>query len=174
MALFEWDEQTECGDESSNECEALDTITSSKAIRVTDPSSNCEKDLISPQYPAVPVLIGDELTEPRSGSEAHPIPIDRVQEYTGNTVPVLAFRNTAGQLAVWNPPTTCDGKKVIVQDGDFKLIDDVNINIFDESCIGSIADVDYIAGGRLFDDCNGVQRMQMVFFPKDSMCEYCS
>jgi hypothetical protein len=175
MAIFKWDEQTTCGDETPvDTCAPLDAKTSIRSLRGTSIQDGCEVDLIAADYPALACLVGDEQTDARSGSAAHPIPLGKVQKYTGKTIPELFFRNGAGNLASWDPPNTCDNKKVVIDSGSFTYEDDINSNVFSEACIGSIEDVELIAGGTEFVDCNGVTRVKLVFFPKEQFCDICS
>lgn len=173
MAHFEWDDPTSCGEAPPEVCDALETVTTGRSIVVTDPSSLCSKELVSDEYPAIASLIGESQTQGRSGSSSSPISLTRVQTYTGSTVPELFFRNEAGQLSAWNPPLNCDNQRVVIRDGDFAYIPDVNSNVYDESCIGSIQDVTLIAGGAQFTDCNGNTKVKLVFFPREEFCDFC-
>lgn len=173
MALFEWDDPTSCGDAPPDVCDTLETVTTARSLVVTDPSSFCTKELLADDYPSLPSMIGDTQVEGRSGSVESPIPLNKVQTYVGDTVPELFFRNNAGQLAAWNPPFDCDNQKVIIQNGAFTYIPDINSNVYDESCIGSIGDVDYIAGAKQFVDCNGNTKLRLIMFPKEEFCDIC-
>jgi len=175
MPLFTWPDKSSCGDTPSDSCAPLPYKERAKALRATDPDSSCEIDLISPEHPAIPVILSDMSTEPRSGSASNPIPINLVQEYTGSgPVPSLLYKNLAGEMQAWNPPVNCNNKKVIVDNGKFSIVAEVNSNVFEEACLGVIGDADYIAGARAFVDCEGVTRIKLVFFDKDQFCTYCS
>ena len=175
MPLFNWPDKSSCGDTSPNQCTPLPYKESVKAIRGTDQDTSCEIDLISEEHPAIPIILSDMSTEPRSGSALNPIPINLVQEYAGaGPVQSILYKNLAGEMQAWTPPTSCDNKKVIVNNGKFSLANDVNSNVFEEACVGAIRDADYIAGARAFIDCAGVTRIKLVFFNKNEFCTYCS
>lgn len=175
MPLFNWPDKSSCGDADPTSCEPIPYKEVVKALRATDADTGCEVDLISSQHPAIPIVISDILTEPRSGSAASPIPLNLLQQYGGvGPIPHLVYKNVAGEMAAWKPDANCSGKKVIVENGNFFLQDDVNSNVFDETCVGDISEADYIAGAREFTDCNGVTRIKLVFVPKDQVCTYCS
>jgi hypothetical protein len=175
MPLFTWPDKSSCGDTPSDSCAPLPYKESVKALRATDSDSSCEVDLTSSEHPSIPVILSDELTEPRSGSASNPIPISLVQQYAGTgPVPTLLYRNLAGELQAWDPPSTCDNKKVVVENGSFALKEDVNSNIFEEACLGVIADAEYIAAARAFVDCNGATKIKLIFVDKNEICTYCS
>lgn len=173
MPIFNWPDKSSCGDTSPAQCTPLPYKEAVKAIRGTDQDTSCEVDLISEEHPAIPVILSDMVTEARSGSSANPIPINLMQEYTGGgPVPTLLYKNLAGEMQAWNPPINCNKKKVIVDGGNFNLADDVNSNVFEESCIGNIADADFITGAKTFVDCNGVTRVKLIFFDKNQLPYY--
>lgn len=169
MALFEnWEDPVNCGD-LPDLCTPIETIQTARAPMATEPETFCFKELISPDHPALMVSLSDLQTELRSGSAARPIPINAVQHTQSPKVPTLAFRNNKGELAVWNPPPDCSGKKVVFESDQFQLKDDINSNVFDKACIGAYDDVTYMVGAVLFTDCNGNEKMKLVFFPKDEL-----
>ena len=165
MPLFTWEDPVYCGDEPATVCDALKTATRVKAAHGTSLSGGCPVDIVSDEHPAIMVSFSDVQTELRSGSVAWPIPLDLVQKAISMTVPSLAFRNATGQLAIWEPNADCFDKRVVFDSGNFKLIDDVNSNIFDQSCIGSYSDCEYLVGARNYIACNGESKMKLVFFP---------
>ena len=165
MPLFNWDEKAFCGDAPATVCPANPTQEYVTAPHGTSPDGGCVADLISPDHPAMLVSLSDIRSELRSGTVERPIPIDLVQHTNSSLVPSLAFRNHAGQLSIWEPDNNCFDKRVVVDGGKFKLVDDTNSNIFDGACIGTFSDVEYIAGARSFIDCNGNTRVKLVFFP---------
>ena len=175
MPLFNWPEKSSCGDTPPDQCAPLDVRETIKSIRGSDQDTSCEVDLVADQHPSLPVILSDMETVARSGSTANPIPINLLQEYGGaGPVPSILYKNLAGELHAWKPPIGCDGKKVVVEGGNFHIIDDVNSNVFEESCIGSSSDADYIAGAKQFIDCNGVVKIKLVFFPKAQLPPYIS
>jgi hypothetical protein len=165
MPAFNWDPQVYCGDAPPTQCDPIPEVSTVTAPHGTNPNGGCPADLISPDHPALLVSLSDVQTELRSGAGTRPIPIDKVQETGSQTVPTLMFRNAIGQMSVWNPDANCSQKKVIVDNGDFKLIDDTVSNVFDGACIGSFADIEYGVGATSFIDCNGQQKVKLIFFP---------
>lgn len=165
MGLFTWDGPSYCGDEPATVCDPLVAEESVKALHGTSFNGGCAVDLISPEYPAIPVVISSILAEPRSGSAAHPIPIGLVQESESMFAPTLMFRDNSGNLNVWKPDASCKGKRMTFDAGSFRLKDDENSNVFDQDCVGSFADCEYIVGARSFVDCEGNSKMKLVFFP---------
>lgn len=175
MPLFNWPEKSSCGDTPPDQCPPLPYTEAVKSLRGSDKDTSCEVDLISQEHPAIPVILSDMSTESRSGSSTNPIPINLLQEYSGSgPVPALLYKNLAGEMQAWQPPQGCDKKKVVVDAGKFHIVDDVNNNVFEEACIGSAADADYIAGAKQFIDCNGVVKIKLVFFDKDQLPVYIS
>lgn len=175
MPLFTWSDKSSCGDTDSSSCAPLPYKETVKALRASDVDTGCEVDMIASQHPSIPIVISDILTEPRSGASSSPIPINLLQEYAGNgPVPTILYKNIAGEMHAWKPDASCNGKKVIVDNSNFVLQDDINSNVFDETCVGDISEIDYIAGAREFTDCNGNTKIKMVFVPKDQVCTYCS
>ncbi len=170
MGLFNWGSQKQCGEDTSPACDKIPETSAGRAFVVINPQSQCPSELIPTEYPALGIALGPEIVELRSGSKASPIPLERLQEYNGKTdARELLIRNISGQMVAWNPPPDCADNKVIFDGQKFRLKPDVNSNVFEEACIGSIADVDYIAGGKGFTDCNGVSRLKLVFFPKSEL-----
>jgi hypothetical protein len=165
MPIFNWEGPTYCGDAPATVCDPLETAEIVKAPHGTSLAGGCPVDLISPDHPAIMVSLSDVQTELRSGASDRPIPLDRVQKSISMSANSLLFRNASGQLTVWEPDANCFDKRLIYDAGQFKLIDDVNSNVFDQSCIGSFADAEYIVGARKFTACDGTEKMKLIFFP---------
>lgn len=169
MPLFNWSGKSTCGDTPPSSCEPLPSIKQGKAIVVTDPTSACISELNGDEFPALMVATNENDAKLKSGSSAQPIVLTRVQQSQATRIPTLFYRNEAGQLTVWKPPVTCDGKKLVVQNGEFVLTDDVSPNSFNTDCVGSYAGVEYIVGATMFTDCAGIQRVKLVLFPKSEL-----
>jgi len=172
MGLFNWAAQDQCGEDSSTPCDPLPYKEGGRALMATDKVSRCPIELKATEFPSIPVILGAETVEARSGSIAQPIDFSKVQTHKGIAgVPELFFRNAAGQFAAWRPEASdsCLQKKVVFKDGVFQIKADVNSNVFEEACIGDIADVDYVAGAKEFTDCAGNTRVKLIFFPLDQL-----
>lgn len=164
MAINSWNNKVSCGDETA-ECDKLSEVVNGKAPLV-EGIDNCAKALTSEQYPGVMVATSSSRTELRSGSKKQPIRLPLIDVSHSASVPSLAFQNSAGDIKIWKPAKVCYQRRVVMDESEsFRLVEDLNPNVFDNACIGTIDDVDYVAGAVLFNNCAGEQRVKLVFFP---------
>lgn len=170
MSLFEWQSPVNCGDEDvpPANCEPVTSIKTASALRVTDHSTQCERNLEGDEYPAIPVATSSNKVEYRSGTAQQPLKL-RIQDNEGTSIPSLLFKLPDGTIKNWIPPKNCIDQKLLVRESGIYLGKDINSNIFETACIGSYASVNYIAGAVTFTDCNGEEKIKLVYFPKSEL-----
>lgn len=169
MSLFEWSRPVNCGDTPVATCEPVTSIRQASALRVTEKDTNCEKNLSSVEYPSIPIGTSDNNVEYRSGSADKPIVLPRIHQVVGTSIPSILFQLTDGTVKKWIPEPNCANRKLVCGDNGIRLEEDINSNVFENACIGSYSDVSYIAGAVAFSDCNGFDKLKLVFFPKSEL-----
>lgn len=167
---FQWQPLVNCGDENvpPANCEPVTSVKIASAIRVTDPSTQCEKNLEGEEYPAIPVATSSNKVEYRSGTAQQPLKL-RIQDSEGTSIPSIMFKLPDGTIKNWIPPKDCVDQKLLVRESGIYLGQDVNSNIFETACIGSYASVEYIAGAVKFIDCNNEEKIKLIYFPKSEL-----
>jgi hypothetical protein len=173
MPINKWKSKAVCGEEASEGCEALDEVTYGK-FPVIVGNDNCQKGLVSEKYPGIPYAESVKKTEIRTGAKEKPLTFPLLQETTGTSILSIVTKKSDGQLAAWKPVVQCYDRRVVHKATGFELVEDINSNVFHNACIGTISDVDYVAGAVSYDNCDGDTRMRLVFFPKDEVCSTCS
>jgi len=171
MPIFNWTAKQTCGDEPAESCEALQEKSLGRSALVAG-SDNCPKELVvdSKHYPAFVFSVNDGLTELRNGSAEKPLGTPNIIKHPGESVARLKSQRDDGTWFDWLPSEECYDRRLVYKQGvGFTLIYDQNSNVFDNACIGTLNDVDYIAGAITFEDCDGNTKVQLKFFPKSEL-----
>lgn len=169
MPISKWNSLVECGDEeTSTSCDKLKEASYGRAPLVAG-NDNCARELISDQYPSMPYAMNDSKAELRSGSASKPFILPLLQKSSSESSWSVVSSKSDGTLFRWKPDQTCYNRKVIATPDGFDLVYDQNSNVFDNACIGTVSDVDYIAGAIQFGDCEGNMKIKLVFFPKSEL-----
>lgn len=171
MPVFNWATKQECGDEPATTCDALQEKSIGRAPLVAG-DDNCPKELVGPSknYPAFVFSLSDKKTELRDGSTEKPLSTPRIIKHTGESVSRIKSQRADGTWFDWLPTEECFDRRMVYKQGvGFTLIYDQNSNVFDNACIGTLDDVDYIAGAIQFEDCDGNTKVQLKFFPKGEL-----
>lgn len=166
MALGDtWSVPVVCGEAEPGEgCSPKTTVKIGKALVVSDPSGDCNRDLVGAEYPGIPVSRSNSVTEIRSGSGTQPIKLPRLLQQLGGGIQTIVSKRSDGTIIAYKPVRACFKRKLIVnEDGGIADAPDLNSNIFDLSCEGSIADATHIAMAQSFVDCAGVTRFNLSF-----------
>lgn len=166
MAIEDWTDPVECGDDEVAQCPELNQVVEGLRPLVAA-SDNCPDELISSEYPGIVQAISSNKTQIRSGSTVSPIQTPLMRERSGLTAPTLLGQDndTAGKQYKWNPGEDCRQLKMIRKDNLFQLVPDENSNIFGDSCIGTEDEIDYLVGAKIFTDCKGETKVRLIMYP---------
>ena len=170
MPINSWGPKRNCGDDPS-ECEPFKEVAFGTTPIVAG-SDNCAKSLVAEEYPALVFASNDGKTALVSGSKKNPLHLSKLDKSLHPSVPSIVFQNATGDVKAWKPAAACYRRRVVVEpDSSFTLIEDLNPNVFENACIGTIDDVDYFAGAVIFQNCEGQDRIRLKFFPVSNLSE---
>lgn len=134
--------------ESSDSCEAIPLVSPGKFLRVTDPDTQCEKNL-DPECstPSIPVQVSADSVELRDGSYASPIQLPQMQRIVGGSFSSLMIMLSDGTIKRFSPNELCGRNKLIFENGKFSLEEDTIPDLIStDICEGGCDDVDYVVG----------------------------
>lgn len=130
-------------------CDALPFITIGKALQVSDPLSECPKNLEGSGL----ALQDSQGIRLASGAKGNPVKLPDMQVLKeGATFPYLMLMNKAGEMFRLSPNQ--DGRKftVISKQGSFQLVQDLNEPCFNDADICSDCEPTFLAGIKVNDD----------------------
>ena len=138
-------------------------------------SDTCTHKLSRPRAmrnSSILVQLTENKVEHRDGSDEYPIILTGLKKYNGETVSELVIRLADGSLATWNIGNFSGRKKLVLDNGSLKLVDDLLSDLFAGAiCEGTCNDIDAGLGVKtiLDNSCIGkppVVRYQIVRVPK--------
>src|SRR6478736_469575 len=128
---------------------------------VVSNGEECANKLVRPSgivSPAIPVQTSGSNVKLRDGSDEHSIDLPALSKKITLSVAGLIVREAGGQLKVWDASQLLGKKKLIIDDGVFQLVDDLNTDLFiGDMCIGTHDGIDGIIGYKdVLVQCDGL------------------
>jgi hypothetical protein len=121
---------------------------------------------------AIPVQLTENLVELRDGSDAHPLTLPNLKGITSESVPRILIMLPDGQIAYWDMAAFAGHKRLVIENGSAKFVDDYSSDLFSgEICEGTCDDIDAGLGVRLIThNCPGKPPKTMYQLVRTPKC----
>lgn len=159
--------------QSPSSCDDNRESASSLSVYLSN-SDDCVHKLRRPRAmknPSIPIQSTENNLALADGSEEYPILLPGIKKYKGEAIREILVRLPDGSLAAWDISQFNGRKKLVLDNGSLKLVDDLLSDLFAGNiCEGTCNDIDAGLGVKMISDaCPGkptVIRYQIVRVPK--------
>lgn len=160
-----------CG-EAAAPCTAKTTKKKGKALVVSDQTEHCDRDLVGDEYQSIAVASSPSVTELRSGSSSQPIKLSKLLTQSGGTILTIVSKRPDGTIHAWKPTPACYERRLkVLANGSIIAAPDRNSQIFDDTCVGTIAESTHIGMAKAFTDCDGATRFRLSLVEKSDFLD---